>query len=103
MVASRQLVSELAVVYTAGISQTGIASMTRSTVFKTNRTQAVRLPKAVAFPDDVREVEIVKRGQTLVISPAGRNWEDYFQHGAKPPDDFMTERVQPSPDEREPL
>ena len=34
--------------------------MTRSTVFLTNRSQAVRLPKSVAFPDGVHQVEIVK-------------------------------------------
>ena len=33
-----------------------------STVFITNRTQAVRLPKAVAFPDDVQQVDILKIG-----------------------------------------
>lgn len=29
-------------------------------IFKTNKTQVVRLPKDVAFPDDVREVEIIR-------------------------------------------
>ncbi len=32
--------------------------MTRSTVFTSNRSQAVRLPKAVAFPESVHQVEI---------------------------------------------
>jgi antitoxin VapB len=45
--------------------------MTRSTVFRTNRGQAVRLPKSVAFPDDVHRVEIVKRGHSRLISPVG--------------------------------
>ena len=35
--------------------------MTRSTVFTSNRSQAVRLPKAVAFPADVRQVEIFSK------------------------------------------
>lgn len=33
--------------------------MTGSTVFTSNRTQAARLPKVVAFPDDVHGVDIV--------------------------------------------
>jgi len=34
-----------------------------STVFTSDRRQAVRLPKAVAFPDDVHQVDILKIGQ----------------------------------------
>ena len=77
--------------------------MTRSTIFKTNRTQAVRLPKAVAFPENVREVEIIKIGQSRIISPVGKRWDDFFLNTPPAPDDFMKERVQPEPEEREPL
>ena len=77
--------------------------MTRSTVFKNNKTQAVRLPKSVAFPDNVHEVEIVKRGEVRIISPVGRRWDDFFLHGPRVSDDFMAERVQPPSEEREPL
>lgn len=82
---------------------TGKPAMTRSTVFKTNRTQAVRLPKAVAFPANVREVEIIKIGASRVISPVGKRWDDFFKNGSRATDDFMSERVQPSPEDREPL
>ena len=34
--------------------------MTESKLFISNRSQAVRLPKAVAFPDGVKQVEISK-------------------------------------------
>jgi antitoxin VapB len=72
-------------------------------VFKTNRTQAVRLPKAVAFPDNVREVEIIKVGQSRIVSPVGKRWDDFFLNMPLASDDFMKERVQPEPEEREPL
>lgn len=49
-------------------------AMTRSTVFTTNRSQAVRLPKPVALPEGVRQVEIVKLGRSRLISPAGHSW-----------------------------
>jgi len=77
--------------------------MTRSTVFTTNRSQAVRLPKAVAFPPEVHQVEIIRIGPSRLISPAGRRWDDLFQHGPLATDDFMTERHQPAAEEREPL
>lgn len=77
--------------------------MARSTIFKTNRSQAVRLPKDVAFPEDVRQVEIIKRGHTRIITPVGKRWDDWFDNGPHVSDDFMTERDQPPPQDREPL
>jgi antitoxin VapB len=75
--------------------------MTRSTVFKSNRSQAVRLPKEVAFPDDVHQVEIVKVGQSRIVSPVGKRWADLFANGPHASDDFMNERIQPPPEKRE--
>lgn len=76
--------------------------MVRSTVFKSNRSQAVRLPKAVALPDDVHEVEIVKLGRSRLITPAGGSWDEFFD---EPPvsEDFMRDREQPPDQEREPF
>lgn len=42
--------------------------MARSTVFMTDRSRAVRMPKAVALPEGVHEVKIVKRGQAGLVS-----------------------------------
>ena len=75
--------------------------MTRSTVFKSNRSQAVRLPKAVAFPDEVHQVEIVKLGYSRLISPVGKRWDDLFLNGPRASEDFMADRDQPSAEERE--
>ena len=76
---------------------------TKTKLFKSNRTQAVRLPKDVAFPEGVTEVEIVKAGNTRIISPAGSRWHDYFNRESKLSDDFMTERDQGEFEDREPL
>jgi antitoxin VapB len=76
---------------------------TSSTVFISNRSQAVRLPKAVAFPDDVHEVDILKIGHGRLIVPRGRRWDDLFLNGPRVSDDFMTSREQPPSEEREPL
>ncbi len=77
--------------------------MPRSTVFRSNRSQAVRLPKAVAFPEDVHRVEIIQIGQARLITPVGRRWDDFFLNGPDVSEDFISERVQPPAEEREPL
>jgi antitoxin VapB len=77
--------------------------MTSSSVFTTNRSQAVRLPKAVAFPDDVHQVDILKVGRSRVIVPRGLRWDDLFSSGPRASDDFMAERTQPPAEAREQL
>jgi antitoxin VapB len=77
--------------------------MASSTVFTSNRSQAVRLPKAVAFPDDVHQVDILKIGHSRVIVPQGKRWDDLFANGPRASEDFMVEREQPPAEEREPL
>ena len=74
--------------------------MAKSTVFTTNKSQAVRLPKPVALPENVKEVEITKIGHSRLISPVGRSWDAFFDN-VKVSDDFMQERVQPKPEKRE--
>ena len=77
--------------------------MTRSTILKSNRGQAVRLPKAVAFPGSVRQVEIVRIGHSLLISPIGKRWDDFFRDGPRASADFMAMRRQPPTEDREGL
>ncbi len=76
---------------------------TKTVIFKSNQTQAVRLPKDVAFPEGVHEVEIVTIGNSRVISPVGRRWDTYFARPSRVSDDFMTDRDQGTFDERDPL
>jgi antitoxin VapB len=75
--------------------------MTSSTVFTSNRSQAVRLPKSVAFPEEVHQVDILKIGRTRVITPKGQRWDDLFDNGPRLSDDFMRERTQPETETRE--
>ena len=77
--------------------------MASTTVFISNRSQAVRLPKSVAFSPDVHYVDILKVGQSRVIVPQGRRWDDLFLSGERATQDFMQERRQPSTEDREPL
>ena len=77
--------------------------MARSTVFLSNRSQAVRLPKALAFPEGVHQVEIIRLGNSRLITPVGRRWDEFFVNGPQVSEDFLSERDQPSAQEREPL
>lgn len=51
--------------------------MTTTRLFRSNRTQAVRLPKEVAFPDD-GEVTITVEGHARVITPVANSWDRFF-------------------------
>jgi antitoxin VapB len=77
--------------------------VTSSTVFTSNRSQAVRLPKAVAFPDDVHQVDILRIGHSRVIVPKGKRWDDLFLSGPRATEDFLDEREQPAAEDREPF
>jgi len=75
-------------------------------VFKSNRSQAVRIPKDLAFPDDVRRVTIVKTPDGgLLIKPAsvGKDWDAFFAAGAFVSGDFPADRDQGIAEEREPF
>ncbi|WP_249978234.1 type II toxin-antitoxin system VapB family antitoxin [Vreelandella olivaria] len=76
--------------------------MQQGAVFQSNRSQAVRLPKALALPEDVKRVDIVAIGRTRIITPAGEAWDSWFE-GEGVTDDFMPIREQPSVQEREML
>jgi antitoxin VapB len=80
----------------------GVLQMEQGAVFQSNRSQAIRLPKAVALPDDVKRVDIVAVGRTRIIAPAGEVWDSWFE-GAAATADFIIEREQPASQEREAL
>jgi antitoxin VapB len=74
--------------------------MEQSTLFKSNRSQAVRLPKAVALPEDIKRVDVIAIGRTRIITPAGESWDSWFE-GAGVSEDFMADRNQPADQHRE--
>lgn len=76
--------------------------MQQGSVFKNSRSQAVRLPKAVAFSDAVKKVDIVVVGRSRLLSPAGQIWDNWFDSPGVS-EDFMVERDQPADQERNAL
>lgn len=76
--------------------------MEKARIFKSNQSQAVRLPKPVALPDSVKQVDIIPLGRARLIVPTGEAWDSWFAaEGVS--DDFMDERDQPEDQVRESL
>ena len=71
-------------------------------VFKSNQSQAVRLPKAVELPKSVTEVSIIAIGNTRIITPTIESWDEWFDN-PQMTDDFMLDREQPEDQFRESL
>ena len=74
----------------------------KTKIFKSNRSQAVRLPTEVAFPESVKDVEIIAIGNKRMIAPAGQSWDQWFDAPGVS-SDFMTERKQAEDQYREVL
>lgn len=77
--------------------------MTISTVFNNNRTQAVRLPAEMRFPESVKKVEVRVTGQERIIAPADSAWDSFFLGAVTATEDFMAERASQLQSERESL
>ncbi len=71
--------------------------LARTSIFLSNRSQALRLPKAVAFGEEVREVIIVLDGPRRIIAPAEAAWDDFFEA----PGADLPGREQPKMQDRE--
>ncbi len=68
-------------------------------IFQSGGSQAVRLPKA--FRLDVEEVFIAREGDKIILSPKPLSWDSYFSKPPEVPDNFMTDREDSLPQERE--
>ena len=70
-------------------------------LFKNGRSQAVRLPKEFRFEEE--EVFIWREGNRVVLSPKSKSWREFFDEIPLPSDDFMNERIDLLPQDREGL
>ncbi|MGB3224335.1 MAG: type II toxin-antitoxin system VapB family antitoxin [Desulforhopalus sp.] len=75
--------------------------MNLGSVFKNNRTQAVRLPAESRFPENVKKVVVRVVGQDRILSPLTNTWDSFFLSEDGVTDDFMTERASQDQSERE--
>ncbi len=67
--------------------------MTTAKVFKSGRSQAVRLPKEYRFRS--REVVINRIGDMVVLYPKGKGWDLMKESLGEFTEDFMAQRDQP--------
>jgi antitoxin VapB len=77
--------------------------MSTSTVFTNNRSQAVRLPADVRFPEGVKKVKVRAVGAERIITPVGQTWDSFFLGGLQASDDFLPTRASQAQTEREAL
>lgn len=73
-----------------------------TSVFKSNKSQAVRLPNAVSLPDSVKKVDIIAIGNTRIITTAGQSWDQWFDSPGVS-HDLMLSREQPEDQKRDDL
>lgn len=50
----------------------------RAKIFRNGGSQAVRLPKAYAFPDEQEEVLVVRDGRRIILAPPDE-WSQAFK------------------------
>ena len=75
--------------------------MKQVALFKSNRSQAVRIPKEYAFPEGMGRVTIRKVGKSVILTPTDSMWEDFFNEPGDPT--FPEREPQPPYDVREDL
>ena len=74
-------------------------SVKTAKLFINGRSQAVRLPKAFRF--EGTEVYIRKEGDDVILSAKAPSWDDFFDTTSVFDDDFMAERDNERPQERD--
>jgi antitoxin VapB len=67
-------------------------------IFMNGRSQAVRLPKEYRFDTD--EVYISKQGHNIIISAKKPTWDEFFDSKSSFGDDFLKDRNDTPPQER---
>ncbi|TCP96950.1 antitoxin VapB [Cricetibacter osteomyelitidis] len=75
--------------------------MQKASIFKNNRNQAIRLPQSAAFPEHIKQVEVVCIGNTRILTPIGERWQTWAKMPSQLTDDCFMEREQPVEQERE--
>ena len=74
--------------------------MKTAKIFKSGNSQAVRIPKEFQLEGD--EVEILKKGEILVLRPKKKSWAALVESLQKFTDDFMEKgRSQPPVQKRD--
>ena len=68
-------------------------------IFMNGRSQAVRLPEEYRFNCD--EVYVRRQGEEVVRSPKQSSWDDFYNQASAFGDDFLNQRDDEQPQERD--
>jgi antitoxin VapB len=68
-------------------------------LFMNGRSQAVRLPSEFRFQG--REVLIEKKGDAVILRPKPMRWDDFFERPSRVPEDFLSDRQDSPPEDRD--
>jgi antitoxin VapB len=68
-------------------------------LFMNGRSQAVRLPAEFRFPG--HEVLIDREGDAVVLRAKPDGWDDFFARPSTVPEDFLADREDRAPEDRE--
>jgi len=71
----------------------------KAKIFMNGRSQAVRLPKEYRFDTD--EVYITKQGQNIILSEKKPTWDEFFDSESVFSDDFLNDRLDTEPQDRD--
>lgn len=68
-------------------------------LFRNGSNQAVRLPRDLEF--DADEVLIRREGDSIILTPKPRVWDDYFERGRRLTEDFPNTIDDQAPEARD--
>ena len=74
-------------------------SATTAKLFMNGQSQAVRLPKEFRF--EGKEVYIQKLGNKIILSDKKQSWDQFFNEDSVFDDDFLSQRDNDKPQERD--
>lgn len=77
--------------------------MSQGRIFMNNRSQNVRLPADMRFPETIEVVNVRAVGNERILSPIENTWDSFFLGGDNVSDDFLGERAEQHQAEREAL
>ena len=60
-------------------------------IFKNGRSQAVRIPKDLAYKD-VTELSVRREGEKLILEPVKKSWLTLYDEFEPADDDFLVDR-----------
>jgi len=73
--------------------------MDTAKIFLNGRSQAVRLPKKYRFKTN--QVLIFKRGDEVILKEKKESWDDFFSEKSVFGDDYLSQREDIHPQERD--